>query len=335
MNAIGSIVSYINGFDKDKEATLMYGLCIKDLISEVCKIKEINHPGFTKRQSSLVSNITKLEDEIGMTLYPYQIDSVFWVNFKAFLKDQKLCNNTINLLTDQLKSILDCGSFYGSEVSTTYDDYSRECVVMNTIALTADEVSAIYHFNIKDLKVYHHGIKKYRKMRCDKVETLTRVKDMFVLSCNLGQRYSDMIRISKDNFHNNIFKIVQQKTGSVAELNIDRMSIDPGVTYKILKKYNYCAPFSGDINSYNKYLKELFVKTDIDKKLTIDYLDENGVLSKKQIAKVSKISSHVARRTFCTENYRRRQDCEELRRATGHQDEDNMITYIKTQLIHV
>ena len=55
----------------------------------------------------------------------------------------------------------------------------------------------------------------------------------------------------------------------------------------------------------------MFVKTDIDKKLTIDYLDENGVLSKKQIAKVSKISSHVARRTFCTENYRRRQDCEE------------------------
>ena len=48
MNAIGSIVSYINGFDKDKEATLMYGLCIKDLISEVCKIKEVNHPGFTK-----------------------------------------------------------------------------------------------------------------------------------------------------------------------------------------------------------------------------------------------------------------------------------------------
>ena len=42
------------------------------------------------------------------------------------------------------------------------------------------------------------------------------------------------------------------------------------------------------------------------------------IKTKKQIAKVSKISSHVARRTFCTENYRRRQDCEELRRATGH-----------------
>ena len=51
-----------------------------------------------------------------------------------------------------------------------------------------------------------------------------------------------MIRISKDNFHNNIFKIVQQKTGSVAELNIDRMSIDPGVTYKILKKVQLLRP---------------------------------------------------------------------------------------------
>ena len=70
---------------------------------------------------------------------------------------------------------------------------------------------------------------------------------------------------------------------------------------------------------------------DKDKEATLMY----GLCIKDLISEVSKISSHVARRTFCTENYRRRQDCEELRRATGHQDEDNMITYIKTQLIHV
>ena len=89
MNAIGSIVSYINGFDKDKEATLMYGLCIKDLISEVCKIKEVNHPGFTKRQSSLVANITKLEDEIGMTLYPHSLKELIkMIGFKDMVQRQ-------------------------------------------------------------------------------------------------------------------------------------------------------------------------------------------------------------------------------------------------------
>ena len=62
MNAIGSIVSYINGFDKDKEATLMYGLCIKDLISEVCKIKEVNHPGFTKRQKTKMVSCVDIDE---------------------------------------------------------------------------------------------------------------------------------------------------------------------------------------------------------------------------------------------------------------------------------
>lgn len=335
MDSTVDIRTYIKNFDKEKEKKKFHGLCIIHLIKEVCKLKEITHPGFTKRQSCLIANIVKLEEELGMTLYPNQVDSVFWINFKSFLKERKICNNTINLLVEQFRSILEFGSFYGSEVSVTFDDFKKESVIMNTVALTADEVSAIYHFNIKDLMVYHSGSKKFRKIRSDKVETLTRVKDMFVLSCNLGQRYSDMLRISKENFKDNIFRIVQQKTGNVAELNIDRMSLDPSVTYRILKKYNYQAPYSGDICNYNKYLKEIFSKADIDKKLIVNIIDSDGFIIRKQIPKVDKISSHVARRTFCTENYRRRQDCEELRRATGHSDEDNMITYIKTQLVYV
>lgn len=49
------------------------------------------------------------------------------------------------------------------------------------------------------------------KMRKNKIATLEKVRDMFVLGCNLGQRYSDLVRISPENFKNAHFTIVQQR----------------------------------------------------------------------------------------------------------------------------
>lgn len=44
-------------------------------------------------------------------------------------------------------------------------------------------------------------------------EHLDSSKDnMFVLGCNLGQKYSYLVRISSDNFKNDVLTIVQQKT---------------------------------------------------------------------------------------------------------------------------
>ena len=39
-----------------------------------------------------------------------------------------------------------------------------------------------------------------------RVIQLERVRDMFVLLCNLGQRYSDIRRISPENFERNLFR---------------------------------------------------------------------------------------------------------------------------------
>ena len=69
--------------------------------------------------------------------------------------------------------------------------------------------------------------------------TLERVRDMFVLLCNLGQRYSDIRRISPENFERNLFRIIQQKTGNKAVVDIDRYAIVPKLTYSLLKKYGY------------------------------------------------------------------------------------------------
>ena len=95
------------------------------------------------------------------------------------------------------------------------------------IALTADEVSRIAYFDI-DLF--------YKDKRADFIDTMKRMRDMFVLSCNLFQLYSDMVRIEPSCFDKNIFRITQQKTENTAIVNIDKYSIDPKTTYCIYFK---------------------------------------------------------------------------------------------------
>ena len=114
------------------------------------------------------------------------------------------------------------------------------------VALSQDEISHIAHFDIS--KVARRP--QYRR-------TLERARDMFVLLCNLGQRYSDIRRISPENFERNLFRIIQQKTGNRAIVDIDRYAIVPKLTYSLLKKYGYRSPYTSSVSNYDRYLHSL------------------------------------------------------------------------------
>ena len=76
------------------------------------------------------------------------------------------------------------------------------------------------------------------KLRKNKIETLEKVRDMFVLGCNLGQRYSDLVRINPENFRNQ--RIVQQKTGNKCFVPINTTLM------KAFDKNTITMPYVGD-----------------------------------------------------------------------------------------
>ena len=74
------------------------------------------------------------------------------------------------------------------------------------------------------------------------------------------QSRSKIFRFSTNKpgeFQEQSFSIVQQKTGNKCFVPINTLSIDSRITFAILEKYNYHAPYTGDINNYNSYLHEL------------------------------------------------------------------------------
>lgn len=289
---------------------------VLEVINEYTNIRVKLSPRFKKSYSCLVHNLQLIQSEFGCTLMPIQITDVFWYNFAAFLVSKGLAVSSIQTLCSQLLSAIQWGAKHKAPIAQSLDLFVMPSFKRQQIALSQDDISRIYHFDLRTTG-----------KRSQYVRNLTHIKDMFVLSCNLGQRHSDMVRIEKSHFNRNIFTIVQQKTGNTARVDIDKFALDPKTVYAILEKYNYKAPYPGDISSYNKYLKKLMIHVGLN---DIVKREERiaGTIKSEYCEKYKLVSSHTARRTFATVNVLRGHRYVDIRRATGHKSESGFEKYI-------
>ena len=281
-----------------------------EVIRACTKAKSTIRPKYAEGTQSLIYNLELLQSQYHIVLYPVQVTDVFWGYFIAFLQDRGLRATSIATLCSKLRSVLNWAVKYNATVSPTYSDILIPSTRHQGVALTADEVSRITYFDVERF---------YRGRRSDFRDTMNNIRNLFVLSCNLGQRYSDCVRIEPTCFERNIFSIVQQKTGNRAVVNIDKLAIEPKTTYRILEQYGYNAPFKGTIGNYNFYLHQLMK----DIGLTDMVREEEkigGKIVTRVVPKYERISSHVGRRSFVSINVLRGRNIMDIRRATAHTD---------------
>ena len=292
---------------------------LMETVRAAVKAKSRLHPNYGSSIAGLVYNLELLEKDYRVTLMPAQVTDVFWGYFISFCQDRGLRASTINTMCQQLRSILNWAVKYNAPVSPTYADFSVPKARNQEVALTADEVSRIAYFDIDRF---------YADKRKDFRDTMRRVRDHFVLSCNLFQRYSDMVRISPECFEHNVFRIVQQKTGNVAVVNIDKYAIDAKTTYRILEEYGYEAPYKSEISNYNHKLHLLMKDVGLDDLVRIEER-RNGRMVVENVPKWKLISSHTARRTAITVNVLRGHNIHGVKKCSGHSDLRIFDNYIR------
>ena len=302
--------SYLEHSLRDPFTMNLKDCSLTEIITACIKAKSKLHPHYKESLGCLTHNLHILEEYYHISLQSVQITDVFWGYFIAFCEQRGLKLSTIETMCNQLRSILNWAVKYNATVSPTYTDFDIKRPRNQEIALTADEVSRVTYFDIDRF---------YADRRSDFRETMRRVRDMFVLSCNLFQRHSDMVRIDPGCFERNIFRITQQKTGNLAIVNIDLYSIEPKTTYRLLEKYGYRAPYTATIGNYNYYLHQLMRDVGLVDPVRIEER-QPGKLIAKNIPKWKLISSHTARRTAITVNVLRGHNVHELRRCSGHTD---------------
>lgn len=157
------------------------------------------------------------------------------------------------------------------------------------------------------------------------------VRDLFLIGCHTGMRYSDFSNIQKEQIESSFKKIryKQEKTGQLVVLPLKKE------VKKLLDKYIDRLEEVNNLpeikynSKTNAALKEIGKKCKLLKKTYSFKKTNGGVTEHLTQAKWERLSTHTARRTFATNELKDGTPIPLIMAATGHQTEKAFWKYIR------
>lgn len=238
-------------------------------------------------------------------------DLDFYFDFQKFLTEQKtMAVNTIGARIKNLKSVLNHAAEHDVN---TYTDFRKK-----RFRVLKEQTDAIY-LTLEDLK-------DIERIDLTNKPHLDRVRDLFLIGCWTGVRFSDLKqirqeRIEKDE-HGEFIEITAQKTGNDVSI-----PILPTVR-RIIDKYNGDLPKPLSNQKMNDYLKEVGELAGLNSQES-KTLTKGGLRVTKTQSKFELVTTHTARRSFCTNNYLAGMDSISIMAISGHKSEREFLGYIK------
>lgn len=246
--------------------------------------------------------------------YPIDFDTItleFYYNYIKWLAKNKgeVKGLSQNSIAKEIKTIK---TFMNEAVDLGYT--TNLAFRKKKFAVQTEATDAVY-LNDRELReLYKHDFRSNKR--------LEQVRDLFVFSSFVGLRYSDASRIKPENIvkidGDDYIKIIPQKTGDAVTIPCN------DVVLSVFKKYahnkNRLPPAISN-QKFNAYLKDVCKEAG---------LTETGRLtSDLTLPLYSCISSHTARRNFCTNLYLDGVDISTIMRISGHRTEKSFKAYVK------
>lgn len=253
------------------------------------------------------------ERKLAITFNSISLD--FWEGVKSYYSNNlKFSNTSINKYLKRLKRIIICmqeegyidvtiniKKFKGFEELHTHD--------MPMVALSEEEMEVLYNLDLSWNK------------------KLEGVRDLFLIECYTGQRYSDLKSVlNPENIGKDNITIFQQKTNSRVSIPLTAKLKEH--LKKIAKRYEGKSIPVLSNQKFNENLKNLGRLAKFNS--TIKVLKLSGK-EKMETAmeKWELISSHTGRRTFCTYALSRGIPAEVVMRVSGHKSYEVFRKYIR------
>lgn len=178
-----------------------------------------------------------------------------------------------------------------------------------------EETDAIYLNETELAEIY--------KLDLSDDKELEEIRDVFIVGCYTGLRYSDLSTLNSEHVD------VLGGNINIKQRKVHKAVVIPMIDYvpDILRKYNYELP---KIASYkfNERIKELGQKIKLNQKIEIVRKKGNNRVTDIH-KKWELISSHTCRRSFCTNMYLSGFPAEELMKISGHKSPAAFMRYIK------
>lgn len=235
-------------------------------------------------------------------------DFIKYLRFEVIKPDDTkgLKENTIGKQIKNLKIFLKDRMEQGIIPKIELKPFKTITEETDAIYLNEDELKSIYKLDYSDNKF------------------LDEIRDLLIFGCFTGLRYSDLNRLQPGHFDrvNEVIQIKQTK--------VQRNVIIPFIDYvpEILKKYNYNLP-KIHLNDFNREIKKICKKADINEMIILSWKKGPDEQEEKVFKKWELASSHVCRRSFCTNMYLSGMPAEELMKISGHKSAAAFRRYIK------
>jgi len=248
------------------------------------------------------------------------IDLDFYYNFIEYCeKTEEFSINNIGKHIKNLKAILNEATERGINENLAFK--SKRFKVLRedvpNIYLTEEELKDIYELDLSRMNHYE------------------KVRDLFLVGCYTGLRFSDLTNIKSQNFKTirdngqtfEALEIKMQKTGET--INIPLHNIVLEIRSKYQNKTTNALPEKISNPKMNEYLKEICKAVKSLKKKEETTITKGGNKITKMVPKYELVTTHTARRSFATNMYKRGIPSLTIRKITGHKTESSFLKYIK------
>jgi len=167
------------------------------------------------------------------------------------------------------------------------------------------------------------------KLNLSENEKLEKVRDLFLVGCYTGLRFSDFTRLTANNLQvidkKEVIKIHTQKTKKTVYIPLHP------IVKAIIKKYRTeeaLFPKTISNQKMNDYLKEIAKLAGINGNI-IQHLTNGGEEATVLKEKWQLVTTHTARRSFATNAYKSGIPALKIMLITGHSTESAFLKYIK------
>ena len=155
---------------------------------------------------------------------------------------------------------------------------------------------------------------------------LEKIRDLFLVGCWTGLRFSDFTGIKKENIDGEFIEVETQKTGEVVVIPIHRQVEAIMKRYKGKTLNSLPKPISNQ--KMNEYLKELGQLAGFNETVS-ESITKGGIKQTVNHPKWELITTHTARRSFATNQYLAGFPSTSIMKITGHRTESSFMKYIK------
>ena len=270
-----------------------------------CKVKL--NKNTIRSYNNCINNLREFESNCDFQLRWDTIDIEFYHQFMDYyINNKQLSINGFGKIIKVLKSFLNEATDQGHNSNTAYKSKSFKTL--------SEEVDNIY-LNEQELD-------RILELNLNQNAKLERVRDLFVLSCYTGLRFSDLNKVSSNNIQNQILRLRTEKTGELVAIPI------LPVTKQILLKYDYELPKPYSNQKTNQYLKQIAEMAGLNQVISVYKSSNNGRVL-HNFPKWQKVCTHTARRSFATNMHIRGIPSMVIMKITGHKTEQSFMKYIR------